>query len=78
MTELEQKIYNNLRGVFEDAVISIIDTVGDQNHFKLTIHSPLFQNKRLIQQHKMVYTALGSQLCNDIHAMSIETKVVEV
>ncbi len=78
MTKLERIIYDKLHSVFVDATISVIDTVGDQNHFKLIVHSSLFQNKRLIQQHKMVYDALGLQLCNDIHAMSIETKAVDI
>lgn len=76
MTKLEQEIYNQLRAYFKEGTISVIDTVGDQNHFKLVVHSPIFQNQRLIQQHKMVYDALGQDLCKNIHAMSIETKII--
>lgn len=40
-------------------------------HFALTIQSPLFEGKSLVQQHRLIYDALGSLMETDIHALRI-------
>ena len=40
-------------------------------HFALTIQSPLFEGKNLVQQHRLIYEALGSLMETDIHALRI-------
>ena len=45
----------------------------DGTHFEASIVSELFSNKSLLQQHKMVYEALGDKIGKDIHALSFKT-----
>ncbi len=48
--------------------------VGAQSgggHFALTISSPHFAGKSLIQCHRMIYQALDEMLEHDIHALKI-------
>lgn len=41
-------------------------------HFAVRIASPLFQNKPLVECHRLVYTALGNTVGTEIHALRIE------
>ncbi len=48
---------------------------GDDGiHFEATIISEAFTGKSLVQQHRLVYAALGGRLeSEDIHALSLKT-----
>jgi BolA protein len=41
-------------------------------HFAVRIASPLFQNKPLVECHRLVYSALGNSVGTEIHALRIE------
>jgi len=41
-------------------------------HYVVTIVSPAFSGKRLIERHRMVYDALGEAMQKEIHALSIK------
>lgn len=45
-----------------------------KGHFAITIASPAFQGKTLIQQHRLIYSALGDFMDSDIHALRINCK----
>lgn len=55
---------------FPDAQIAVD---GDGHHFEAIIVSPQFAGKTMLQQHKMVYAALGDKMGSDIHALSFRT-----
>jgi BolA protein len=42
-----------------------------KGHFAVTIASPLFKGKNILECHKMVYAALCNLMKNDIHALKI-------
>ena len=42
-------------------------------HYKAIIISDDFQDKSLIERHRMVYDALGDLMQNEIHAFSMNT-----
>jgi BolA protein len=44
---------------------------GGGGHFRLKIISSLFDGKRTIERHRMVYDALGPMMRQEIHAVSI-------
>lgn len=47
---------------------------GDGRHFEATVVSDVFEGKNRVQQHQLVYAALGEQLNDDaVHALSIKT-----
>ena len=56
-----------------DAKVEIIDLAGDDNHFEAHIHSTAFVGKSRVEQHKMVYSALGDKMGGVLHALSIKT-----
>jgi len=41
-------------------------------HFAVTLVSPAFNGKGLLERHRMVYAALGDLMQREIHALSIK------
>ena len=52
-------------------------TGDDGTHFEAVIVSPAFEGKRMIQQHQLVYAALGDRMKAEIHALSMKTYTPE-
>lgn len=46
----------------------------DDDHFAATVVSPAFEGKTLVDQHDMVYDALGERMTTDIHAIELDTR----
>jgi stress-induced morphogen len=59
---------------FPDALVSI-DLAGDGDHYAATVVSEAFRGKSRVEQHKMVYDALGGQVGADLHALALRTQV---
>ncbi len=47
--------------------------VGDGRHFQAVIVHDAFDGKSMLEQHQMVYQALGDNMKEAIHALSIRT-----
>ena len=45
-------------------------------HYKAIIISDDFNNKNLVERHRMIYDALGDLMQNEIHAFSMNTLTV--
>jgi len=55
-----------------------IKVLGDDGtHFEALIVSPAFAGKNMIQQHQLVYAALGDRMRAEIHALSMKTYTPE-
>ena len=52
---------------------SEVEISGDGRHFDAVIVCAGFAGKSRIQQHQMVYAALGDRMKDDIHALSMRT-----
>lgn len=48
-------------------------TGSDGQHFEAVIVSPEFAGKSMVQQHQLVYQALGTRMRDEIHALSMRT-----
>ena len=46
---------------------------GDGEHFNAVIVSPAFAGRTMVEQHQMVYAALGGRMGGEIHALSMRT-----
>jgi stress-induced morphogen len=46
---------------------------GDDDHLAATVVSPAFEGKTLVEQHDVVYDALGDRMTTDIHAIELTT-----
>jgi acid stress-induced BolA-like protein IbaG/YrbA len=54
-----------------------LEVTGDGQHFEAKIVSRLFEGKRLVQRHQLVYRALGDRMREEIHALSMRTLTPE-
>jgi stress-induced morphogen len=58
---------------FPKAEVLLRDTVGDHDHYEVSIKSEAFNGISRIMQHKMVMNALGKIVGTTLHAISIKT-----
>jgi acid stress-induced BolA-like protein IbaG/YrbA len=54
-----------------------VEVSGDGHHFEAVIVSVAFNGKRKVQQHQVVYKALGDRMREEIHALSMQTLTPE-
>ncbi len=55
-----------------------IQVLGDDGtHFDAVIVSPSFVGKNMVQQHQLVYAALGDRMRAEIHALGMKTYTPE-
>lgn len=51
-----------------------VQVLGDDGtHFEAVIVSSAFVGKNMVQQHQLVYKALGDRMRQEIHALSMRT-----
>ena len=68
------RIREMLVAALPGADVDVKDLTGTKDHFQATVVAPQFQGKSLIEQHQMVYRALGERMKSDIHALALTTK----
>ena len=56
-----------------DATVEVLDPMNDRTHFEAVVLSPSFAGKTKVQQHKMVYDALGGRMGGVLHALQLST-----
>ena len=66
---------SDLRSYIMDGLSSdYVEVQGDDGqHFEAVIVSQKFTGKNMVQQHQLVYQALGERMRTEIHALSIRT-----
>ena len=69
------EIEDLIRAVFPDAQIKIEDLRGDGDHYSCLVETASFAGKTRVQQHKMVYDALGGRMGNQLHALALQTRI---
>ena len=67
--EIEELIIKS----FPDAKITIDDLRGDGDHYAAQIVSEQFRGLTRVQQHKLVYNAMGGKMGNELHALALNT-----
>jgi stress-induced morphogen len=55
------------------AEIEIQDLAGDGNHYHARVIAPAFKGKSRVQQHQLVYKALGGRMGGELHALALTT-----
>ena len=59
------------------AQIKAYDMTGGGDHWQLTIQAKEFSGLNLVEQHQLVYKALGEWMHGPIHALSLNTRAAE-
>jgi stress-induced morphogen len=69
------ELERTLRGAFHDAeVLEVHDLTGTKDHYRVVIASTSFRDKTRVEQHRMVYAALGDLMKGPVHALALETR----
>lgn len=69
-------IEQTLRAAFPDGELQITDTTGGGDHFSVEIASAKFAGTSMIEQHRLVYAALGERVGREIHALGLKTRAL--
>ena len=75
MEKEKSEIERLIKASLPDAEVEITDLAGDNNHFSAHVTSSTFKGKSRIQQHKMVYDALGDKMGGILHALALKTSI---
>lgn len=67
--EIEQLI----TAKFPDAQVVLVDLAGDNDHWDASVTTAAFVGKSRVQQHQMVYDALGGRMGGVLHALKLTT-----
>ncbi|HUA12151.1 MAG TPA: BolA/IbaG family iron-sulfur metabolism protein [Solirubrobacteraceae bacterium] len=69
--EIQEQIESSIAG----ARAEVSDTTGGGDHFQAVVSADAFRGLSRIQQHRLVYDALGGQVGGAIHALALRTVV---
>jgi stress-induced morphogen len=64
-----------IKAALPDAEVEIRDLAGDGDHYAAHVTSAAFAGKSRVQQHKLVYEALGARMGGELHALQLVTAV---
>jgi len=67
---LEERIR---QGVGSVSHLVVTDLTGTKDHWEALIVSDAFSGKSPIEQHQMVYAALGDLMAGPVHALALKT-----
>lgn len=68
--ELEELI----RGALPGAQVLVTDLTGTRDHYRVEVIAAAFAEKTLVQQHQMIYRAVGDHMTQAVHALQIHTR----
>ena len=67
-----EEVRRRIEGGVSGARVEVVDTTGAGDHFDVRVWSAAFAGLGLLEQHRLVYEALGD-LMQTIHALSLHT-----
>ncbi|MGI9522622.1 MAG: BolA/IbaG family iron-sulfur metabolism protein [Hyphomicrobiaceae bacterium] len=63
-----------IKAAMPDAEVTIKDLAGDGDHYAAHVISSVFKGRTRVQQHQLVYQALGGRMGDALHALALTTK----
>ena len=76
MTLSPEQIIEMIKRNLPDAEVEIEDLRGDNNHYHAKITSKEFRGLSKIDQHKLIYSALGKHMVSTLNALMLTTKEI--
>ena len=68
-----QEIRSKIEQALPGSRVEVRDTTGGGDHFEAIIVAAQFSGKSTLEQHRMVYSILGSAMAGSIHALALRT-----
>jgi stress-induced morphogen len=75
MSVSSEQLQHIIADAFDNPVVNVIDTAGDQEHYFVEVIAKEFIGKSLMEQHKMVNNAIRGTAAASIHSISIKTSI---
>ena len=72
-----QEIKRLITEALPSADVTITDLRGDGDHYACHVVAKEFRGKTRIQQHQIVYEALGGRMGGELHALALQTTPTE-
>jgi stress-induced morphogen len=72
-----ERLKSMIEAAIPGALVTVRDLTGTRDHFGVQVESTAFAGKSLVEQHQMVYRAVGKDLTNAVHALQVHTVVPE-
>lgn len=69
-----EDIVSMIEAALPGAEVEMRDLAGDNDHWAAKVKAPQFAGKSRVQQHKMVYDALGGKMGGTLHALQLTTQ----
>jgi stress-induced morphogen len=70
-----QVLEEKLKAAFPGAErIEVQDLTGTKDHYRAVVIAREFTGKTRVEQHQLVYQALGELMAGPVHALALETK----
>jgi len=66
-----------IKQAFPDAEVTVTPLADDNDHYAAMVTSSAFKGKSRVQQHQLVYEALGGRMGGVLHALSLQTTAKE-
>ena len=73
----DQDIIEKIKELMPSAKVKAYDYTGGGDHWQLTVEAEEFKGLTMVEQHQMVYKALGDWMKGPIHALALNTKAAE-
>jgi len=70
-----EDITTMIKDAMPGAEVDLIDLAGDNDHWQAHVIYEGFRGKPRVQQHQMVYNALGGRMGGELHALALTTSV---
>jgi len=71
------EIQERIEKALPAAEVAVQDMTGALDHFQVLVISEQFEGKTMIEQHQLVYQALGDAMKEAIHALTLKTYTPE-
>lgn len=68
-----EKIQQMIEAALPNSEVVVQDLTGTSDHFQALVISPAFEGKTMVEQHQLVYQALGDSMREAIHALALKT-----
>jgi len=68
-----EDIRRRIEEAFPGALVTVADSTGACDHFEVRVRATEFAGRSLVEQHRLVYGALGP-LMGHIHALALQTE----
>ncbi len=68
-----EQIIEKIVGTLPSADVKPVDMTGGGDHWRVVVRAQEFSGKSMVEQHQMVYAALGDWMKSEIHALALDT-----